>query len=186
MRPASSRMPARGGGPASSWQICLWIAGIVALFAVFGYGLTVLVVKIGVALGWWNFAKLAAVAFAVVWVLTGYSGRRVRRRYRQRAAERSGHSICTFGRSFDLRTIDPWIVRAVYEEFTDQARAFQFAPTVLPTDRLEEIIPDDEDLTDAVVDIAQRCRRELPVRFADIGPASSVRDLIHWLNTHAT
>lgn len=156
------------------------------MLGLLGYGVTALVMKIGDSLGWWNFAKLLVVAFAVGWVWTGYAGRVTRRRYWQRAAERSGRSICTFGRCFDLRTIDPWIVRAVYEEFTEHARMAQFAPTVLPADRLEEIICDDEDLEDVVSHIAWRCRRELPAQFADIGPTSSLRELILWLNTHAT
>ena len=31
-------------------------------------------------------------------------------------AQRAGENICTFRRAFDLREVDPWIVRAVHEE----------------------------------------------------------------------
>ena len=41
----------------------------------------------------------------------------VRRRDRRIASLRPNESMCTFARSFDCRTTDTWIIRAVYEKF---------------------------------------------------------------------
>ena len=58
---------------------------------------------------WWPFGLLLAGCFAMHWIDSAARTRRI-------AAARAGDSICTFARTFERRTIDPWILRATYEE----------------------------------------------------------------------
>jgi hypothetical protein len=43
-----------------------------------------------------------------------------RQRCRNIAKARAGESICQFARSFDRKTVDPWVIRAVYEELSNE------------------------------------------------------------------
>ena len=105
------------------------------------------------------------------------------RRLRRLAASRAGESICTFARSFDRRSVDPWVIRAVYEEF----RAF--FDGVLPiraTDRIaDDLYMDWEDFNDLAEDAAFRAGRSLkhleqnPLAAEQIG---SVGDLVLFLS----
>jgi hypothetical protein len=78
---------------------------------------------------WWNYFLLALV-FAmpayIIWSVPWYvslgiiaaviASLRIKHFSQKRvAAERVGESICTFARSFNFRSVDTWIIRAVYE-----------------------------------------------------------------------
>lgn len=98
----------------------------------------------------------------------------------QVAAERTQVSICTFARSFNLRAVDPWIVRAVYEELTYLCRF-----PVKPDDHLvRDLCIDEEDFEYAVVDIADRARRSLQPITSNPPPDinAPIRDLVAFLN----
>lgn len=73
-------------------------------------------------------------------------------------AERAGESIGTFARSFDLKTIDTWVVRAVYEEL-------QFYVPDAPLRKADSILDlrlDYEDLEMEVIpNISKRTGRSL-------------------------
>ena len=56
--------------------------------------------------------------FGLLFVISGIIRRRSDRRI---ALLRPNESICTFARSFDYRTTDTWIIRAVYEKFQPYA-----------------------------------------------------------------
>jgi hypothetical protein len=56
------------------------------------------------------------VVAAVFAVLTIVENRRHRRRMSELTACRRGETICDFAKSFDLHSVDPWVVRAVYEQ----------------------------------------------------------------------
>lgn len=58
---------------------------------------------------------LVLVLASVLYIFIG--GILSRRRDRHIASLRPSESICTFARSFDCRTTDTWIIRAVYEKF---------------------------------------------------------------------
>jgi len=95
-------------------------------------------------------------------VLCVYASINTRRYVARLAVEREGESTCTFARWFDYRRIDPWIIRAVYEELqrgcTDGRRTFPLRGT----DRLDHLLLDLEDLWDNVVPvIAYRAGRSL-------------------------
>ncbi|MBB5203122.1 hypothetical protein HNQ51_000415 [Inhella inkyongensis] len=82
---------------------------------------------------------------------------------RQLAASRPNESICDFARAFDLREVDSWIVRAVYEQV--QAQLHQVHPQfpLRASDRLMadlQLDADDIDL-DLAPQIEQRTGRSL-------------------------
>lgn len=64
------------------------------------------------------FAQLAISAslIATLWVWAAFAVRRTKRDFQALASSREGESICNFARSFDRRTVDTWVIRAVYEE----------------------------------------------------------------------
>jgi hypothetical protein len=62
-------------------------------------------------LAWWPLIFPLPVLFLVGTLIGWWSDRRI-------ARARAGESICGFARAFDCRSIDTWIIRAVYEEFS--------------------------------------------------------------------
>lgn len=80
----------------------------------------------------------------------------IRRRRSSRAPEvRDGRSICQFARGFDYRTVDTWIIRAVYEQFSG-------GRPVRPLDRLwDDLSVDDEERDFGLLFISQRIGRSL-------------------------
>jgi hypothetical protein len=113
----------------------LWLGALTALFTSPG-------------LVWWPLAFVVpAVVFGMDLILS--------RRDRRIAEERRGESICQFARGFDCRTIDTWIIRAVYEEFSG-------AFPLRPSDRFkEDLRTDGEELDFGAMDIARRIGRSL-------------------------
>lgn len=104
-----------------------------------------------------------------------------RRRQRRLAEQRVGESICTFARSFDRRAVDPWIVRAVYEEFHAY---FDGAFPIRLTDRIDEDLRMDwEDVDDLLGDVAIRAGRSLERLELNpfYGQVRSVGDLVQLL-----
>ncbi|ANH66715.1 hypothetical protein ABE85_02480 [Mitsuaria sp. 7] len=79
------------------------------------------------------------------------------------AAARAGQSICEFSRDFDLRAVDPWIVRAVYDELQSEMEG-AFGLTGFPVradDRMVadlHIDPEDLDLSVAPTVANRACR----------------------------
>src|SRR5262245_38312317 len=47
---------------------------------------------------------------------------RTKQHLRRLALGRSGESLCTFARGFDVRSTDTWIIRAVYEQLQTYLR----------------------------------------------------------------
>lgn len=85
------------------------------------------------------------------------------RRFRRKlASSRVQESICTFARSFDRREVDPWLLRAAYEELS-QSLAVDGCPTpIRAADRWEKDLKiDGEDMWDLVMVIAVRAGRDL-------------------------
>jgi hypothetical protein len=97
---------------------------------------------------------------------------------RKVAHARVTESIGTFARSFDRRTMDPWIIRAVYE-------AFSTAFPIRASDRFDrDLRLDDEDWEAAAIAIAQRAGRsmESSKRNPMYGKVRTVRDLVEFLH----
>lgn len=113
----------------------------------------------------------------LICVLAVYDRLRMRRLARQRA----GESICTFARSFDRRTTDPWIIRAVYEELQTY---FAGELSVRAADRIEEDLHMDwEDVDDLIRDVAARAGRSLEHSESNpfYGQVRNVGDLVLFL-----
>ena len=82
------------------------------------------------------------------------------RRLSRLAAARPGEGLCTFARALDRHEMDPWIVRATYEELT--VHSGREALPLRPSDRLEaDLGMDWEDVDDALQHIASRVGRSL-------------------------
>jgi hypothetical protein len=108
---------------------------------------------------------------------------RMKRHLARLAASRAEDDICTFARAFDRRSVDPWVLRAVYEELQDHLRGEYPGFPILPTDRLREGLElDDDDLEmDLAPDIAARTGRVLPRRpVPNQKPVRTVQDLVEF------
>lgn len=80
-----------------------------------------------------------------------------RKRIQRNCELRKDESLCTFVRSFDYRTIDTWIFRAVYEQVQPLV---QFP--IRKTDKLrKDLRLDVDDIDDVGEEIAQRTSRQL-------------------------
>ena len=146
-------MPARRTPPAQG----AWLGAAVAV------GLVLL----PLAAIWWPPAILVPAA------IVGLSSIGWRRERRITEA-RKGESICQFARAFDCRTIDTWIIRAVYDEF-----AWTFP--LRPSDRLKEDLRiDGDDLDFGAVNIARRTGRSLDgyERNPMYGKIKTLRDVV--------
>jgi len=105
---------------------------------------------------------LVAGGIIVVAILGVIATRTAKNKLQDIAASRpSGGGICEFSRSFDLRQVDPWVVRAVYEELV---RYFREQGVDMPVraddDLIKDLGVDPEDLDmDIATDIAARAGR---------------------------
>jgi hypothetical protein len=152
--------------------------------------------------GPWAWVFLAVLATGAVYLLLQYPvgticaalalvalGLFERRRHRAKLAElvafRSGSSICEFARAFERHSVDPWVVRAVYE----QLQAYlgdEYRVPIRASDEFGRELPiDAEDLEmDIILEIAQRTGRSLndAERNPFYGKVNTVRDLVLFFN----
>jgi hypothetical protein len=120
--------------------------GTVMVLGLAAFQLAALAMLLGMI--WW---PLAILVLAVIVGISSIGWRRDRRI----AAERKGESICQFARGFDCRSVDTWIIRAVYDEFSG-------AFPLRPSDRLrEDLHIDGDDLDFGAIHIARRTGRTL-------------------------
>jgi hypothetical protein len=108
---------------------------------------------------------------------------------RELAASRKGQSICDFAREFDLRTVDSWIVRAVYEQVQRQlARVHPEFPLHADDLLKEELRLEDDDLDlDVVIEVEERTGRSLDNATSNpyFGKVRTVRDLVLFFQAQA-
>jgi hypothetical protein len=102
------------------------------------------------------------------------------------AEVRHGESICEFARNFDPRTVDTWIVRAVYEQLQDQLKSRHPRFPLRASDRLkQDLLLDDDDLDlDIAEMVEQRTGRSLE-RIEEnplFGKVETARDLVLFFN----
>lgn len=83
--------------------------------------------------------------------------------FRSLLKDRDKDSICSFSRSFDLKKIDTWVVRAVYEELQSYISYGENKFPVRPKDDIfEDLKIDREDFgCGIIVDISRRTGRSL-------------------------
>lgn len=164
------------GVPGWIFVTCL-LAGLLASlwFALTSHAL--LAFTIGVllaALFWWSHVEYRRKAAAVVHV----------------CALRHGESICEFAREFDTRSVDTWVIRAVYEQLQHHLEHIAPQFPVRSSDRLSEdlLIDDDELDMGLALEIEQRTRRSLNDSSSNpyFGKVRTVGDLVHFFNAQPT
>lgn len=152
MRTPSRRMPG-SPRPVLPWPIAIFALALIALL---------LALPVTVSAGWIAGTLFAGFVLGTVATVTVLAAIADGKRLGTLAAERPGESICTFARSFDRRTVDTWILRAVYEELQPYG---EFGGVTMPlraSDDLEEVLGiDAEELETLVEDIAHRACRSL-------------------------
>jgi hypothetical protein len=109
----------------------------------------------------WPLAMIAIVLFVVV--VSAFQNHRRHVHLRTVVESREQESICTFVRSLPIRTLDPWVVRAVFEQLQDYLRDSHVAFPLRPSDRLvKDLRIDPDDLDEILIwDIARRSGRSL-------------------------
>lgn len=168
MRPASRFMP-----PVQSPRPLPWLGRVFLAMAACG-------------LLWIVWAHPVAVGAAAValWALAAAAGHIHAQRFTRMALQRPGESLCQFARALDCRTVDTWVVRAVYEELQ------RYLPGAVPlplriTDHLQhDLRLDAEDLDEVILDMAQRAGRDLTNTSSNplYDKVITVGDLVHFLN----
>ena len=141
-----------------------WFGNLLAIVL----GLGVFVVLPGLV--WWPLAFLMPGLFLIVMLFCW-------RRDSRMAKIREGESICSFARSFDRRSVDPWIIRAVYDELA-------VAYPIRASDSCEDdLLLMDEDFDEAVLLIADRAGRSLDQSEKNpfYGKLDTIRDLVMFL-----
>jgi len=93
--------------------------------------------------------------------------------------ERKEESICTFSRALPAKAHDTWVVRAVYEEISQQAGA-----PIRPSDNVAKFWGiDGDDMDDAVLRIAHRAGRSMADAQKNplLGSVVTVADMISFI-----
>jgi hypothetical protein len=125
-------------------------------------------------------ATVGLAAFTALW------NRRLRSQLKRLAAERPGETVCEFARSFDVRSTDTWIIRAVYEELQEYLKSSAPSFPIRADDSLKiDLKIDGDDLEEDIVPrIGERTGRSLsdPSLNPFYRDLDTVRDLVRFLN----
>jgi hypothetical protein len=105
---------------------------------------------------------------------------RMRRHFKLLKATRSGN-ICAFRKAFDCRNVDPWIIRATYQEIQNWVSGF---PVEAEDDVLTQLEIDEEDLDYLIQDIARRSGYDLAHTEGNplYDRVKTVGDIVHFIN----
>jgi hypothetical protein len=109
-------------------------------------------------IGYWIYSSplKATIGMGTFAALVGGSMFIEARRIARIRRERSG-TICDFRRSFEVRKVDPWIIRATYEAFGGWFDARQVHFPLRASDSIgNDLRIDPEDVEDLVHEVAQR------------------------------
>ncbi|GAB5534430.1 MAG: hypothetical protein Rubg2KO_06790 [Rubricoccaceae bacterium] len=99
---------------------------------------------------------------------------------------REGESICTFARAFDLRRVDPWTVRAVWDALQPYVRSKRGDFPIRPSDDItRDLCIDPEDGDELVAHCAERAGRSMENAEQNplYGSIWTVEDFVRFLNT---
>jgi hypothetical protein len=135
------------------------------------------------------FAALVPFVFltfiASAFVISVYKNRADRARLEKIAMLRSDQDIGTFAKSFDFRSVDTWVIRAVYEQLQNYLASFVPKFPISAEDRLKEDLCIDVDDFDLGEEIEQRCGRLLEGSQTNplYGKVYTVRDLVLYFNS---
>lgn len=115
------------------------------------------------AVAWLCFTKpvaLIIVSFIIIYLVIATI--KDNKRLRAIAAERAGDNVCTFARAFDRRNVDPWTIRAAYDEFQEYFGSIERPFPIRASDRLQEDLKmDGDDVFDLLFAIAERSRHDI-------------------------
>ena len=136
---------------------------------------------------WFAYPVLTTAAVAVLGLATTMSAKSHQRRLEALAETRSGESICEFARAFERRSVDTWVVRAVYEQVQELLRPSYDNFPVRADDRLKDdlgIDLDDVEMDLAPV-VAERTGRSLDHTESNpfFGKLSTVADLVRFFSS---
>lgn len=139
------------------------------------------------ALLWWIWEKPIILLFIMVlavWIVIEQRNRRIQ--LAKLAQERKELSICEFARSFDCRSIDTWVIRAVYETIQNYVSTPEALIPIKAEDDLADVLEiDDEDLDmDLLVEMLQRTSRSKDDTSSNpyYGKVKTVADLVYFVN----
>jgi len=130
----------------------------------------------------WTTAAVAILALA-----TSVSAKNHKRKLEALAEMRSGESICEFARAFERRSVDTWVVRAVYEQVQELLRPSYANFPVRADDRLKDDL--DIEMDDVEMDlapmVAERTGRLLDRTESNpfFGKLSTVADLVRFFSS---
>nr|WP_298174176.1 hypothetical protein [uncultured Pseudomonas sp.] len=132
-------------------------------------------------------AIIAGIALlALVW--NHFEEPKIERYFAALCEERKDLSICDFAREFDLRAVDTWIVRAVYEQLQAALATKQNVPIKASDNLFDTLKLDEDDLDlDLVEEIAQRTGRSTENFQSNpyYGKVTTARNLVLFFNHQA-
>jgi len=169
MRTPSRSMPALSRKPSS--RLALAVVTLILLV-----GIAALVLKYPLPM---------TVVLTSSVLLVAISAKRNGRRLRALASSRDGESICQFARSFDVRSTDTWVIRAVYEETQAELGSDHANLPLRASDRFTELGIDHDDLDmDLVPSVSDRTGRSLdnPKANPYFGKVETLADLVMFFN----
>lgn len=130
----------------------------------------------------WQHPLVTVACIGVFAVMFSFHRRSIGKHLQTIAADRADESICTFARAENCRSLDTWVVRAVYEEIQGHLASECSGFPLRWTDRLKEDLRIDPDALDeeVAIDIAERTGRELNCTETNplFGKVETVRDLV--------
>lgn len=130
----------------------------------------------------WPITVCFALAIAMVFIW----GSKTQRHIDSIVADRDGEGICTFARALDMRNLDPWVVRAVYEEVSEFVFGMGENSPLRPEDDLtRDLLLDEDDIDLAIFTaVAERTSRSLDGWETNPlgGRIETVKDLIYFFN----
>ena len=151
MRKASRFMPKNQAGELS------WLNRV--SIAVFFGGLITMLALIVIN------EPIVLLVIAIVGLITSYNWEniekpRIEKHFSSLKEERRNLSICNFAREFDTKTIDTWIIRAVYEEVQSELFTQHKIPMKASDKLYDTLLLDEDDLDLSLAGkIAERCGR---------------------------
>ncbi|MHB9326634.1 hypothetical protein ACP3S7_03735 [Phytobacter ursingii] len=163
------------------------VVGFAVLFALLAGGLYGVYCLVRDFVNTGNPVIFAVALFMVLLSVSGMiHGRKRRARLAALAQARQGESICQFARAFNLRDVDAWVIRAVWDTVMAWGGS-ELARLNFPLqadDRLEIFALDDEEaLFDVLSDAATRAGRTLDnLENNPFQPLNTLRDMVMALN----
>lgn len=126
------------------------------------------------------------ILLVVVW--SKFDQPKIEKHFSDLREERIDLSICEFAREFDSKTVDTWIIRAVYEQVQAALPTKQVFPIRASDSLFDTLMLDEDDLDlDLSEEIAQRTGRSLEDYESNpyYGKVTTVRNLVLFFNHQA-